>query len=245
MSVERSTATKAAAAMGETAAAAMTPTWVQPQSALWVRANMAPPAASDNVTAPRMSKRTRGRSDDVSSRINMATITGTMASTAWTANTARHPTASTSTPPTTSPIDGAPAPTNDHQPSALTRSSGGKARMISAMAVGWVAAPMTWVTVRRAISANALQARAVRPAVRVARAKPMRNTRRCPYRSPILPRMGSATAEASMGAATTQVIRASLTPKSSAMTPRETVRMVTGKLVANMPTRAVISTQRR
>ena len=56
--------------------------------------------------------------------------------------------------------------------------------------------------------------------------------------------MGSATAPASMGADTTQVRTVSVDPKSAAMSPSDTARMVNGNDVANTPTRQVIRTHR-
>jgi hypothetical protein len=60
-----------------------------------------------------------------------------------------------------------------------------------------------------------------------------------------LPRIGSATADASMGAEMTHASTVSVVFRSCEMSPSETTRIVTGNVVANMPVRAVTRTHRR
>ena len=107
-----------------------------------------------------------------------------------------------------------------------------------------MAAPSTAARVRRPISESASQASAVSAAVSVAAENPSRNTRRCPYRSPSLPSRGRATADSSIGPEITHAIVVSRSPNSCAIDPSEMVRMVIGKVEANMPASAAISTQR-
>ena len=106
-----------------------------------------------------------------------------------------------------------------------------------------MAPPTTAATVRMPISEPALQAKAVATAVAVAAAKPMRKIRRWPCRSPSFPSKGRVTAEHSMGAVITQAMVVSRTANSPAIGLRARVRIVIGKVVANMPARAANSTQ--
>lgn len=95
-------------------------------------------------------------------------------------NSTRQPHTSINRPPSTSPIAGDAAATMAQYPMALARRSGGYSELMSAMDVGPVAAPITWVRVRQAMSEPASHAVAVRAVVTVASAKPTRKTRRCP-----------------------------------------------------------------
>ncbi len=72
------------------------------------------------------------------------------------------------------PTTGPPAPTSDHQPMALTRSSLGKCRNISAIDAEPVAAPASPSNVRAAMSAPAFHATADRPVAANAATIPMR-----------------------------------------------------------------------
>ena len=140
------------------------------------------------------------------------------------------------------PSAGAPAAVIDHQPIARTRCSRGVTLKISAIAVGCVAPPSVAASVRNAISATGLQANEVATAVAVAAAVPNRKMRRCPRRSPSLPSSGSATAEISIGAAITHAIVVSRVPNSRAIDASDTVRIVIGKVEANMPESAASRT---
>ncbi len=79
-------------------------------------------------------------------------------------------------------------------------------------------------------------------AVAVAAAVPNRKMRRCPRRSPSLPSSGSATAEISIGAAITHAIVVSRVPNSRAIDASDTVRIVIGKVEANIPESAASRT---
>ncbi len=116
--------------------------------------------------------------------------------------------------------------------------------LIRASDEGWVAAPMIWVIDRSTIRLTALHAPAVSAVETVASAKPARKTRRWPWRSPIFPSTGSASADSRIGSVTTHIRVVSATPKSSAMSGIATVSTVIGKVVANIPVSAVRSTQR-
>jgi hypothetical protein len=59
-----------------------------------------------------------------------------------------------------------------------------------------------------------------------------------------LPRIGRASAEASSGAEIAHARTVSEVLKSFAMSPRETARIVTGNVVANIPVSATRSTHR-
>jgi hypothetical protein len=106
--------------------------------------------------------------------VQIATRSATSAIGVCSRKIARQPMASTSGPPATSPSTGAPAPTSDHHPIALTRSSSGNARMINAIDAGPVAAPGMAPSVRIAMSDEPFQARAVRNVATVKPARPMR-----------------------------------------------------------------------
>ncbi|MCX5738907.1 MAG: hypothetical protein NTZ61_10520 [Proteobacteria bacterium] len=95
---------------------------------------------------------------------------------------------------------------------------------------------------RKLINAAGFHANDVAIAVAVAAAVPNRNTRRCPRRSPSLPSSGNATAETSIGAAITHAIVVSRVPNSWAIDGSETVRIVIGKVAANIPESAAKST---
>ena len=72
----------------------------------------------------------------------------------------RHPTRSTSGPPTPRPMTGAPAPANDHHPIALTRSSRSNSLKISAIDALLDALPISAPIVRIRINEPALHATA-------------------------------------------------------------------------------------
>src|SRR5215813_6331922 len=175
----------------------------------------------------------------------MATRRAASAIGACTRNIARQPMASTRGPPATSPSTGAPAPTSDHQPIALTRSSSGNARMINAIDAGPVAAPGTAPMARIAISDAPSQANAVRIVATVNPARPTRYTRRWPRTSPILPNSGIDSARARKGPVTVHVSAVSLAPRSRATSPSETARIVIVNPVANRPASAAQSTHHR
>ncbi len=165
-------------------------------------------------------------------------------STAWMPNIGRQPTASISGPPSTSPIAGEPAATNDHQPMALARAAGVWTLLISAIDDGMVPAPITTARPRSTISEYGSHASVVAAVTIVEIVKPVTNTRRWPYRSPSLPRIGRAMADARTGPEMTQATSVSLASKSSAMVGMLTASNVIGNVVANIPVRQVSSTQR-
>ena len=214
-----------------------------PRSGAWLSASIKPPAPSASVMAPSTSKPTSTRRV-VSRNTRNAVTTGTIDSAAWMANIGRQPTASMSGPPMTRPIAGEPAATSDHQPMALARSAGAWTLLMSAIDDGIVAAPITTASPRRTINEYGSQANTVSAVTTVEIVNPVRNTRRWPYRSPSLPRIGSATADARSGPEITQAMSVSVVPKSSAIVGSETASSVTGKVVANMPVSAVSRTQR-
>jgi hypothetical protein len=76
--------------------------------------------------------------------------------------------------PSVTPSTGPPAPTSDHQPSALIRSSGSKSWRISAMDAVPVAAPCTPSRARAKSSMPTSGAVAVRMALTMAPASPKR-----------------------------------------------------------------------
>ena len=82
-------------------------------------------------------------------------------------------------------------------------------------------------------------------ATKVATTKPIKYTRRWPYKSPSLPSSGADTACASMGAVMTHAIVETWLSRSSAIDLSDTPRMVIVNVVANPPARQVQSTQRR
>jgi len=92
----------------------------------------------------------------------------------WAMKMARHPNASTIGPPATTPSTGAPAPTIDQNPSALTRCSLGKMRLMMANEAGPVAAPSTAPSTRKAMSDPALHATALAAAMHAAPNRPHR-----------------------------------------------------------------------
>ena len=97
----------------------------------------------------------------VSCSTGIATTSARSASGAWMRKIVRQPSRSTRGPPATRPITGAPAPTRDHHPIALTRSSSGNARMMSAIDAGPVAAPGTAARTRMTMSDAPSHANAV------------------------------------------------------------------------------------
>ncbi len=138
---------------------------VSPSSAeIVAAASVAAPARSSGSLARRgVSRNTR------KARPSASNDSGT-----WAMKMDRQPKASTTGPPATSPMTGAPAPTNDHHPIALTRSSSGNACMISAIDAGPIAAPGSDPIVRIAMSEGPFHANAVQAAPIVNPAKPSR-----------------------------------------------------------------------
>ena len=116
---------------------------------------------------------------------------------------------------------------------------------MSAIDAGPVEAPQSWPSVRRAMSDGALHAVAVSAASTVAAENPARYTRRCPWMSPSLTRIGIAMANARIGAVTTQVIADSVDPRSAAIVGSEAANTETGKAPTPTPTRSVIRMRRR
>ena len=92
----------------------------------------------------------------------------------WNQKSARQPKAAMTGEPSETPMTGPPAPTSDHQPIALTRSSGEKTMLMSAPDAVPVAAPWTPSRVRASSSMPTLAASAVRTAETMAPASPMR-----------------------------------------------------------------------
>ena len=93
-------------------------------------------------------------------------------STSWPQKSVRQPKYWITGDPSVTPSTGPPAPTNDHQPSALTRSSGSKSsRMIAIDAVP-VAAPWTPSNARANRSIPMSGAVAVRTALTMAPRRP-------------------------------------------------------------------------
>ena len=114
--------------------------------------------------------------------------------------------------------------------------------MMMAIDAGPTAAPVAAPRVRKAISAPALHAAAVRAANTDTHAIEIPYTRRCPCRSPSFPMAGPTTAKASSGPVTTQVTVLVSLPSSSAMRGIDTDRMVMVKPTENSPNRATEST---
>ena len=107
--------------------------------------------------------------------------------------------------PRVTPITGPPAPTIDHQPMALTRSSGANIRKMRAIDAVPVAAPWMPSRQRAKSSTPTLGAVAVRTAATMAPPSPHRYRRRYPKRSPAFPNSGAAKPNASRGPVETQV----------------------------------------
>ena len=139
----------------------------------------------------------------------------------------------------TTPTTGPPAATIDHHPRARTRWVRGKTRAMRANEAGPVAAPCAAARTRKAISDPALHATALAPALTAAPARPSRNTRRWPHRSPSLPTAGPMMPKARMGPLTTQVRVLWLASRSPEIRGIDTARMVTVTLTVNSPSRSV------
>ena len=125
------------------------------------------------VAAPAQSRRWRSpvgvSRSTAKARPRAAIVSGT-----WATKIQRQPTSSMSGPPMATPMTGPPAPTSDHQPIALTRSSRSNSLKISAIELAPVAAPSTALSVRITISAVLLHAMALRAAKMLAPARPRR-----------------------------------------------------------------------
>src|SRR6185437_7869703 len=120
-------------------------------------------------------------------------------STSWPQNSVRQPKNWITGEPSVTPSTGPPAPTSDHQPSALTRSSRSNSSRMIAMEAVPVAAPCTPSSARAKSSRPTLGARAVSTALTMAPNNPNWYSRRWPKRSPALPKNGAATPKASSG----------------------------------------------
>ena len=125
------------------------------------------PAQSNRPASPR----------SVSGSMTMATTIAARHSGACTRKITRHPTASTSGPPRTTPSTGEPAVTKLHHPSAVNRSSASNMRLIWAIAAGAVADPKPADNVRNRMSDPASHAKAVAMAKTAAPRRPMTNSR--------------------------------------------------------------------
>ena len=102
-----------------------------------------------------------------------ATTTDAMTSnTSWPQKRVRHPKYWITGEPSVTPSTGPPAPTNDHQPSALTRSSRSKSSKMIAIDAVPVAAPCTPSRARAKRSKPTVGANAVRTALTMAPSRP-------------------------------------------------------------------------
>ena len=107
-------------------------------------------------------------------RIRATTAAEMKSSPSWPQNSARQPMNSMTGEPTVTPSTGPPAPTRDHHPSAFTRSSGAKRRMMRAIDAVPVAAPWTPSRARANSKMPTLGASAVSTADTIAPERPSR-----------------------------------------------------------------------
>jgi hypothetical protein len=142
-------------------------------------------------------------------------------------------------------MTGAPAPANDHHPIAFTRSSGGNAARINAIAAGPVAAPAAALSNLNPISAPADHATAASPEKRTDSVQPNRYTRLRPNRSPALPIDGMNTPKISIGPVTTHATVWFPTPNSRAIVGRTADSSVMDTPVEKNPMSRTISAHQR
>jgi hypothetical protein len=154
----------------------------------------------------------------------------------------RHPKYWITGEPSVTPRTGPPAPTSDHQPSALTRSAGANSSRMIAMDAVPVAAPCTPSRTRANRSMPTSGAVAVRMALTIAPSRPNWYSLRWPKRSPALPKNGAATPKASSGPVEAHASTEKLVWKSALTVGRATTNTVNVMLrerrPANSATRA-------
>ena len=168
------------------------------------------------------------------------TATATSASVASTNGTLmakiqRHEAASTSQPPASGPITIAIPDHAVHDPIAPPRSSGGKAAMITASALGVSSAPNTPCSARPMISTSIVGASAQTSETTPKPPTPIENTRRSPYRSPSEPATRISEPSVSRYAFETHCWPASPPPRSSRIAGSATLTTVASSPATNEP----------
>jgi hypothetical protein len=142
---------------------------------------------------------------------------------------------SISQPPTSGPMTNAIPPHAVHEPIAPPRSSGGKAAMMMASALGVSSAPKTPWSARAAMSTSIVGAIAQTMLTTPKPTTPIVKTRRSPKRSPSEPPMRISDPSVSMYALETHCWPAKPPPRSLSMAGNATLTTVASRPATNVP----------